>query len=132
MGRNGSRTMATVRVGGRSTAKMMTEGSREFCSVLESVSAVGWVLPPFIIWQGKIHRESYYPEGGLFNEATFAVSDGGYMDNELGLVFEGYPTEADPDFKESNVNDLVLFTISPILCYFILKTGRKRSSLQTL
>jgi len=36
MGRNGSRTMAIVRVGGRSTAKMMTEGSREFCSILET------------------------------------------------------------------------------------------------
>ena len=30
MGRNGSRTMAIVRVGGRSTAEMMTGGSREF------------------------------------------------------------------------------------------------------
>jgi len=87
MGRNGSRTMAIVRVGGRSTAKMITEGSREFCSVLETVSAVGRVLPPFIIWQGKTHRESYYPEGGLINEATFAVSESGYMDDELGLEY---------------------------------------------
>lgn len=42
--------MAIVRAGGgRSTAKMMTEGSREFCSVLESVNAAGTVLPPFIV-----------------------------------------------------------------------------------
>jgi len=55
--------LAIVCVGGRSTAKMMTEGSREFYSVLESVSATGGILTPFIIWQGKTHRESYYPEG---------------------------------------------------------------------
>jgi len=50
--------MAIVRVKGRSTA--MTEGSREFCSVLESINAEGMVIPPFIVWQGKTHRESYY------------------------------------------------------------------------
>ena len=61
--------------------------SREFCSVLESVSAAGVVIPPFIVWQGKTHRESYYKEGELINEATFAVSESGYMDGELGLEF---------------------------------------------
>ena len=76
MGRNGSRTMAIVRAGGRTTVRMMMEGSREFCSVLKSISAVGVVIPPFIVWQGKSHRESYYPpEGGLINGATFAVSE---------------------------------------------------------
>ena len=66
---------------------MMMEGSREFCSVLESVSAAGVVIPPFIVWQGKTHRESYYKKGGLINDATFAVSESGYMDDELGLEF---------------------------------------------
>ena len=87
MGRNGSRTMAIVRAGGRSTARIMMEGSREFCSVLESVSAAGVVIPPFIVWQGKSHRESYYTEGGLVSEATFAISDSGYIDDELGFEF---------------------------------------------
>lgn len=39
MRRNSRRTMAIVRVGGKSTT--MTEGPREFCSVLETVSAGG-------------------------------------------------------------------------------------------
>ena len=38
-------------------------------------------------WQGKSHRESYYPESGLINVATFAVSDNGYMDDELGFEY---------------------------------------------
>jgi len=61
MGRNSRRVMAIV-VRHRSTA--VTEGSREFCSVLETVSAGVVIIPPFIISQGKAHRESYYQEGG--------------------------------------------------------------------
>lgn len=40
------------------------------------------------------------------------------------LQIEGYPTEGDPDFKESNINHLVYATISPILRDFICRTGR--------
>jgi len=80
MGRN-SRTI--VRVGRRSTA--MTEGSREFCNVLKTASAGEVIIPPFIVWQEKTLRESYYQEGGVEHEATFAVSPSGYMDRELGL-----------------------------------------------
>lgn len=100
MGRNSTRTMAIVRTGGRATA--ITEGSHEFCSVLETVNASGQVISPFIVWQGKTHRESYYKLGGLDLyhycdtqfKPTFAVSESGYMDNELG--FEYMKTHFEP------------------------------------
>ncbi|KAF8457122.1 hypothetical protein BGX38DRAFT_1159115 [Terfezia claveryi] len=41
------------------------------------------------------------------------------------LEIEGYPTEAEADFKEANINDLVYATISPILRDFIRGTGQK-------
>ena len=41
VGKNNNRTMAIVRAGGRSTA--ITEGSREFCSILETINAAGKV-----------------------------------------------------------------------------------------
>ena len=41
------------------------------------------------------------------------------------LVAEGFPTEADPYFKEHSVNDLVLRIIVPIIADFIRMTGRK-------
>jgi len=85
MGENSRRVMAIVLVGSRGIA--MTEGSREFCSVLETVSATGVIIPPFIVWQGKTHQESYYREGGVEHAATFAVSPSGYMDDELGLEY---------------------------------------------
>ena len=86
MGRNTTRTMAIVRAGGRSIA--MTEGSREFCSILETVSATGVVILPFIVWQGKSHMESFYSRSlATIPKATYAVSDSGYMDDELGLEY---------------------------------------------
>ncbi|KAL7271813.1 hypothetical protein RUND412_005401 [Rhizina undulata] len=40
------------------------------------------------------------------------------------LEIEGYPSEADPDFKEANINDLVIFIMHPSLRYFKRQTGR--------
>ena len=86
MGGNTNRTMAIVRAGGRTTA--MTEGSREFCNVLETISAAGTVIPPFIVWKGKSHRQSYYySSDSMRMKATFAVSESGYMDDDLGLQY---------------------------------------------
>ena len=99
MGRNTTRTMAIVRAGGRSNA--MTEGSREFCSVLETVSAAGVAIPPFIVWQGKTHWQSYYPQSGVSVEATFAVTESGYMDDDLGLQY--MKTHFDPYTRNSEV-----------------------------
>ena len=41
------------------------------------------------------------------------------------LEIEGYPTEAETDFKEASIYNLVYATISPILRDLIRKTGRK-------
>lgn len=43
---------------------------------------------------------------------------------------EGYPTEANQYFKETNINNLVLYTIGPILTDLIRKTGQ--NSIQLL
>lgn len=40
------------------------------------------------------------------------------------LEIEGYPTEMNPDFKEPNINDLIIFTLHPIFRYFRRETGR--------
>lgn len=47
------------------------------------------------------------------------------------LEIEGEPTEADPDFKEGNINHLVYATISPILRDFRRRTGRKSIQLRS-
>jgi hypothetical protein len=41
------------------------------------------------------------------------------------LEVEGYPTEANPDFKEANISDLVYSIISPIIRNLMRMAGRK-------
>ena len=65
---------------------MMSEGNQEFCSVLSNVSATGKVILPFIVWVGKTHWESYYKKG-YDRDATCVVSDSGYMDDKLGMLY---------------------------------------------
>ena len=61
---------------------------RRGVSVLETVNAAGKVIPPFIVWTGRVHTESYYLNGKFEGyNATFAVSNSGYMDNELGIGY---------------------------------------------
>jgi hypothetical protein len=42
-------------------------------------------------------------------------------DSLVGLEIEGYPCEADPDFKETNINDLVILSCIP---YCVVSDGR--------
>ena len=63
-----------------------TNGKRELCTTLETISATGQIILPFIIWANKIHAAIFYGHGGIYIEdATFATSPSGYMDNELTL-----------------------------------------------
>jgi len=72
-----------------------TDGNREFYSVLETISATGHVIPPFIVWANKVHCVGFY--GTDSRPATFSQSPSGYMDDGLGLDyivkhFERYTT----------------------------------------
>ncbi|KAI5839542.1 hypothetical protein DFP73DRAFT_208344 [Morchella snyderi] len=46
------------------------------------------------------------------------------------LETEGYPTEANPNFKEASINDLVFATIVPIIAAFRRTTGRNNIRLE--
>ena len=63
MGRNSIHTMAIIRAGGRATA--MTERSREFCSVLKTISASGVVIPPFMYGRGRLTGSHTTERAGL-------------------------------------------------------------------
>ena len=80
------KTKVIVRAG-TSKAVAGSDGNREFVSVLETISAAGQVIPPFIVSTGSIHGESCYPGPGPKLEATFAMSKSGYMDNELCMEY---------------------------------------------
>ena len=53
MGLAVGRQKSIVRAKAR-TKVAITDGNREFCTVLETVSATGRVIPPFIVWGNKV------------------------------------------------------------------------------
>lgn len=66
---------------------MMQDGNRESVTVIETISADGRVLPPFIIWKAKVHLVGWYKTAQKKDGATFAISPKGYTDNELGQEY---------------------------------------------
>ncbi|KAF8538993.1 hypothetical protein BDD12DRAFT_883625 [Trichophaea hybrida] len=65
----------------------------------------------------------YKPEGEDFN-AILETKEKVYEKMVRYLKIEGNPSEANADFKEANINDLVYVTIHPILFDFTCRTGR--------
>ena len=63
----------------------ITDGNREFCSVLETVNALGKVTPPLIVWANKVHCVGFYVDDD--RPATFSRSPSGYIDDELGFDY---------------------------------------------
>jgi hypothetical protein len=47
---------------GRAKAKKIQPGNREWVTVVQAVSSVGYAVPPFIIVAGKNHLDSWYDE----------------------------------------------------------------------
>ncbi|KAI5847314.1 hypothetical protein DFP73DRAFT_525641 [Morchella snyderi] len=84
------------------------------------------------IWLDSLNRDAVPVESMLVQRKSLATVESGrdeikkrVYDNIVEhLEIEGYPTEADPDFKEANINDLVHIIVHPILSDFMRKTGK--------
>lgn len=80
---------------GRGTPISQVDGSREWITVLEAVSATGISLPACIIWKGKYHLAGKYIPGIGQLGTRFACTPNGWTSNELAvewlqLHFEPY------------------------------------------
>ena len=58
--------------------------NRTSITILETVSAVGGVLPPILIIPGKIHMDSWY-HTNLEGTELILLSDSGYSNSQLAL-----------------------------------------------
>ena len=80
-----------------STAKVVTSaeragrpfftqpGNREWVTVIECITSQGWVTPPIVIFEGKINQMNWYTD--IPNDWMIAVSDNGWTNNKLGLIW---------------------------------------------
>ena len=62
---------------------LLQPGNREWVTVIESISASGFVLPPCIIFKGKNYIESWFDD--LPGDWRFEVSPNGWTSDEIGL-----------------------------------------------
>ena len=79
-----------------STAKVVTRseyygrrsvlqpGNREWVTTVETINALGWCLPPLIIFKGKRYIESWFCSD-LPDDWRFEVSPNGWTTDEIGL-----------------------------------------------
>ena len=65
--------------------KAVQQGNREWTTVIHSINATGWAIPPFIIFKGRHHLSAWYKEENLPQDWVIAVSENGWTTNELGL-----------------------------------------------
>jgi hypothetical protein len=69
----------------RGRPKSVQQGNRKWTTVIQGINAMGWSIPPFIIFQGKHHLSAWYKEGSTPHDWVIAVSENGWTTNELGL-----------------------------------------------
>jgi len=69
----------------RGRPKTVQQGDREWTSIIEGINAMGWAIPPFIIFKGKHHLSAWYKEPSIPGNWVINVSENGWTNNELGL-----------------------------------------------
>lgn len=106
----------------RSRPDLVQPGDREWVTVIQGIGAGdGFVIPPFIIYKGRVHLSGWYEEKDIPGDWVLAVSENGWTTNELGyawlkhfdactrtrqvglyrlLVLDGHESHLSQDFKD--------------------------------
>jgi len=63
-----------------------TPGNRQSLTIVETISATGVALPPFLIVKGKLHMESWYHKN-LTGDERVALSNTGYTNSEVAIKY---------------------------------------------
>jgi hypothetical protein len=65
--------------------KQLQAGNREWATAIECISSDGFVVPPFLIVQGKNHLASWYTETDLPPDWMIKTTPNGWTDNDTAL-----------------------------------------------
>jgi hypothetical protein len=64
---------------------LVQPGNREWVTSIECINSTGWVLPPCIIFKGKVHIEGWYQDTALPADWRIEVSQNGWTTDQIGL-----------------------------------------------
>lgn len=64
---------------------LIQPGDREWVTVIQSICAIGYATPPFIIYKGRVHISAWYEETDIPRNWKLLVSKNGWTNNVLRL-----------------------------------------------
>ncbi|KAH8430962.1 uncharacterized protein LDX57_013068 [Aspergillus melleus] len=70
--------------------RVVQPGNREWIISIECINSTGWVLPPCVIFKGKVHIEGWYEKPKLPLDTRLEVNPNGWTSNEIGLRWLEY------------------------------------------
>jgi hypothetical protein len=115
-------------------------GNRKWVTVIEAISAKGQAIPPFIIFDGKLHQATWY-QTGIPTLWKIAISDNGWTNNQLGLewvqhfhentkkckgkwrllIFDGHGSHQTAEFRDFCLQNCILTLCMPAHTSHILQ-----------
>ena len=115
-------------------------GNRKWVTVIEAVNAKGWAIPPFVIFDGKLHQTTWY-QTGVPATWRIAVSDNGWTNDKLGLewirhfhentkhckgkwrllIFDGHGSHQTAEFRDFCLQNCILTLCMPAHTSHILQ-----------
>jgi hypothetical protein len=115
-------------------------GNRKWVTAIEAVNARGWAIPPFIIFDGKLHLSTWY-NTGIPTTWRIAVSDNGWTNDKLGLewiqhfhentkhckgkwrllIFDGHGSHSTSEFRDFCLQNCILTLCMPAHTSHILQ-----------
>jgi hypothetical protein len=78
-------TLVVTSSDGRTKAKKIQPGNREWVTVIQTVRSDGEIIPPYLVVAGKTHLESWYRNSPFPPEWTIDLSETGWTNNRIGV-----------------------------------------------
>ena len=69
----------------RGRPKTTQPGNREWVLTIQGINAIGWTIPPYIIFKGEEHLSAWYKDNGLPPGSVITLSLNRWTTNEIGF-----------------------------------------------
>jgi hypothetical protein len=118
----------------RAPPELVQSGDREWATLIQSICAAGYAIPPFIIYKGRFHISTWYEDASIPRNWKLSVSENGWTNNALGLewlkhfdahtktrqvgvyrllILDGHESHLDQDFKDYCLEHKILTLCMP-------------------
>jgi hypothetical protein len=118
----------------RAWPELVQPGNCEWVTVIQSICAAGYAIPPFIIYKERVHISAWYEEADILRNWKVSVSENGWTNNVLELewlkhfdahtkmhkvgvyrllIFDSHESHLNQDFKDYGLEHKILTLCMP-------------------